>query len=656
MPDETAKAKRSRRRALSVVLAIAIPALLVAFAPALAADDDYLLMPRAELLSLPTSGSAWDSLRKVADSPWGTPDLCDRNLKHGTKALGGALVYARTGVDGYSTKTRDAIMSAIGTERADCSILSIARQLGSYGLAADFIKLGGSDDEQFRRWLSAMRTRTFSEHPRWQTLVGTHRDSANNFGAFAGASRIAASLYLGDGDDVAQAAAVLRGFLGDRDAWAGFRGQGRTNGSLEDTVRVWACDGSAEAFVPINPDCTKLGVSVDGAIVNDVSRDDLGLTWPVGRTGIGYTLESLQGLVLQAELLYRNGYAGAWNWSDAALRRVARLVTRNGLDGGGTWNLSSVNYHVPWILNFRYGKSLPTRSAGYGRTFGYTDWLYGARTATEVAAQGESVVPPSSPATVATTKPTPAATPKPTSAATPSPTTTPAPSASAGATPKSTPPPSRTPKAPKGPHEIGFRSASSATSTSNSLRLTRPSGVVAGDVLIAVIDVRENQRHKLSAPAGWSLVRQDALRRTITKAVYVRVATASEPGSYTFTASRAAASNGIVLALTGVDPNNPIAASSGLGAKSSTSIMAPAVSAAGEGWYIVGLYATTNDTKLSAPTGMTRRAGVTQPSSLDALTSAVTTQRVRSGDTGDRVARAAQPGDNIGQLLLLRLR
>ena len=42
----------------------------------------------------------------------------------------------------------------------------------------------------------------------------------------------------------------------------------------------------------------------------------------VGPTGIGYTLESLQGLTLQAELLYRNGYPGAWGWSSSALQRV----------------------------------------------------------------------------------------------------------------------------------------------------------------------------------------------------------------------------------------------------------------------------------------------------------------------------------------------
>ena len=109
------------------------------------AADDYLLLPRSELLSLPTSGAAWDGLKAAADGDWGTPDLCDQDVKHGTLALAGALVYARTGVAAYAAKTHAAIMAAMGTERSSCSTLAIGRQLGGYVLAADFSKLGGAE-------------------------------------------------------------------------------------------------------------------------------------------------------------------------------------------------------------------------------------------------------------------------------------------------------------------------------------------------------------------------------------------------------------------------------------------------------------------------------------------------------------------------------
>jgi hypothetical protein len=345
--------------------------------PPLPPTGDYLLMPRAQLMSLPTHGPAWDALKATADADWGKPNLCDQDTKHDALALAGALVYARTGDATYATKTQDAIMAAIGTERSSCALLAIGRQLGGYVLAADFIHLDGADGDTFRTWLGSMRTRTFSENPRWQTIEGTDGDSANNWGAFAGASRIAASLYVGDRADVANAALILHGFLGDRSAYAGFRGQGDTNDILTDTIRVWACDPSPEGFVPVNPACTSDGVNLDGAIVTDVSRDGDGLTWPVGPTGIGYTLESLQGLVVQAELLYENGYPSVWSWSKAAIERAAELVSRNGAAGGTSWNTDPVNQYVPWLLNYRYGMAAPTEPAGHGRIFGYTDWLYG---------------------------------------------------------------------------------------------------------------------------------------------------------------------------------------------------------------------------------------------------------------------------------------
>ena len=329
---------------------------------------DYLLMSKAALMALPTKGPAWENLVAIANDPTGKPDLRDQDNRVGVMALASALVFARTGDDTYRERARSQIMAAIGTEQegAPNSILSLGRQLGAYVLAADFIKLSGADDEQFRPWLDSIRTRVLGGHGRWTSLTGTHEDAPQNWGSFAGASRIAASLYLGDTADVARAAQVLRGFLGDRSAYAGFQGP--------EGARSWSCDPAK--FIPINGACTLDGIDLDGAIVRDIDRGG-NRKWPPGRAGIGYTLESLQALTLQAELLTVNGYGEAWTWSDQALKRAAGIVTRSGDAGGLTWNRSEVSYYVPWILNARYGLDLPTRPAGFGRVFGYTDWLYG---------------------------------------------------------------------------------------------------------------------------------------------------------------------------------------------------------------------------------------------------------------------------------------
>ena len=188
------------------------------------------------------------------------------------------------------------------------------------------------------------------------------------------------------------------------------------------------------------------------------------------------------------------------------------------------------------------------------------------------------------------------------------------------------------------------------------LELKRPSGVVSGDVLIAVIDVRANGSHKLSAPAGWNLVRRDSFRSSLVKSVYVRVATSSEPATYTFSANRASPTNGLLLALTGVDPQNPVLASSAAGASSSRSILAPGVSAPQDGGLLIGLFATSYNTAVTPPSGMTEQLDFSQPSAEGRLTSAAATQPVGSGDTGDRTATAGHAADNIGQLLLLRAR
>ena len=316
----------------------------------------------ADLEALPTSGPAWEALVDVADAGLGRADLTDQDSRHAVRTLANALVAARTGDAEYRERARQAILAAPGTEREGAynSVLALGRQLGAYVMAADLI---GLDDPGFRDWLTEIRTRELGGHGRWRSLSATHEDSANNWGAFAGASRIAASLYLGDTADVERAAAVLRGFLGDREAWSAWQPLSRRNAS-------WSCE--PERYTPVNPPCVLEGIDVDGAIVRDISRGGA-LGWPPPEEGVQYTQEALQGLIVQAELLHRAGY-DTWEWSDRALSRAARFVTR--AEG---WNPWEVAYHVPWLLNARYELDLPTRPAGYGRLFGFTDWLYGER-------------------------------------------------------------------------------------------------------------------------------------------------------------------------------------------------------------------------------------------------------------------------------------
>jgi hypothetical protein len=362
---------RTRTVAILVVTAVALPVVLVP--PSVAAATDYLLMWRSELLALPVSGSAWVSLVDTAKQSLGTADLCDQDADHHLRTLAAALVYARTGSANYGTKARAGVMAAIRTSRVGCdnATLALGRQLTAYVLAADFAGLSGTDDATFRSWLSAIRTKRLGGHSIWDSLEHTQMESPNNWGAYAGAARTAASLYLGDASDVSQSARIARGFLGDRSAYAGF------GATLSSASVSWTCSGSQSTYTPVNPSCTKRSIDVDGAVVADVSRGG-SLRWPPGADGISYQLESIQGLGLQLELLSRNGYPDAWDWSNQAVKRMAAFVSRAAASGGIGWNLTHASRQMPWLLNLRYGTQIPTVAPGMGRAIGFTDWLYGA--------------------------------------------------------------------------------------------------------------------------------------------------------------------------------------------------------------------------------------------------------------------------------------
>jgi hypothetical protein len=367
-----------------------------------------ILMPRSELLALPTTGTAWTALKAVADASLPAPDLCNIDSDHHLRTLAAAVVYARTGITSYATKARAAILAALPTQVVGCSqaALALGRQLFAYVVSADLIGLSGTADSTFRSWLASIRTKNIGGHPVWNSLVGTHRLSPNNWGAYAGASRIAADLYLGDAADLDAAAKVTRGFLGDRTAYAGF------TQNLSSAAISWTCTGSVLTYTPTDGACTRGGINLDGGVAADVSRGG-SLRWPPADPGISYQLEAIQGLGLQVELLHRHGYSDAWSWSSSALRRMAGVVTRSAASGGTGWNGTHAARQMPWLLNLRYGTSIPTVSSGMGRAIGFTDWLYGSRSGSAAPAP--------------TPKPTaaPTATPPPTSQPQPTPTPTP---------------------------------------------------------------------------------------------------------------------------------------------------------------------------------------------------------------------------------------
>jgi hypothetical protein len=312
-----------------------------------------MLLDPAELGARPTSGRAWDALVAAARDRSGGVALADQDNTHAARTLAAALVYARTGDTAYRDHVVSVLRSLPSASLSGARVLSISRQLAGYAAAADTT---GYRDAAFTSWLGGMRTRDIGNHGRWTTITGTSEDSANNWGTWAMASRVAISAYLGDTTDLARAATVFRGFTGDRAAYAGFR-------PTNDYDPAWTCG----SYVPIAP----AGCANDGAIVEDISRSE-GSAPAVDATGLTYSWEALGGATLTARVLHNSGYTDVWHWSDDALLRAARFLH----DHGGYAPRYRVNQYIPHEINTAYSADLgPTGTAGHGRQFGFTDWL-----------------------------------------------------------------------------------------------------------------------------------------------------------------------------------------------------------------------------------------------------------------------------------------
>ncbi len=197
------------------------------------------------------------------------------------------------------------------------------------------------------------------------TLVSTHERRPNNWGTLAGASRIAASIYLGDGADVARAAQVYQGWVGDRGAYADF---------IYEEDFTWHAD--PDAPLGINPPgATRDGRSIDGVIPDDMRRG-CSITWPPCETN--YPWEGLQGAVGQAELLRRAGF-DSYGWSSQAIRRSVQFYLNLSQEyPGGEWwpDEGEDDAWTVWVVNRAYGTSFPTATVRPGKNMAWTDWTH----------------------------------------------------------------------------------------------------------------------------------------------------------------------------------------------------------------------------------------------------------------------------------------
>ena len=202
---------------------------------------------------------------------------------------------------------------------------------------------------------------------------------------------------------------------------------------------------------------------------------------------------------------------------------------------------------------------------------------------------------------------------------------------------------------------IAFRAASSSTNqATTTLVLPTPAGVVSGDVLLAGISVRG--KPTITAPSGWSLAVSNENGTAIKQAVYVHVATASEPGNVTWTFSKAGSAAGGIVAYMGVDAATPVDAAAGQSNGTSATITAPSVTTTVADDMLVGFFGTSRTSDIAPAASLSERYDMTVSTALKykISTEAADESRPSAGPTGTRTATANGASQNVGQLVALK--
>jgi hypothetical protein len=314
-----------------------------------------------EIAALDQTGPAWAALLNEAAGSCGPVRLGDQDDTADTCVLGKALVFSRTGDVAQRRATVEALAGLVGSGSYRGSALALGRNLPAVVIAADLVGLSQHDpdlDSRFRQYIAELVRTPTTGGP--VDLIDCHERRPNNWGTHCGAARATVAAYLGDSGELDRVADVLRGWLGDRDVYAGF----------EYGDRAWQCD--PQRPVGINPaGCTRDGHPIGGVLPDDQRRAGP-FAWPPSREN--YVYEALQGALVQAVVLTRAGYA-PFTWGNEALLRAYRWLHEEAsfpATGDDSWQMHVVNHYY----GTRFPAVVPARP---GKNMGWTDWTHGRR-------------------------------------------------------------------------------------------------------------------------------------------------------------------------------------------------------------------------------------------------------------------------------------
>lgn len=352
-PQDETRRRTSGSRALKLaLLAVAlIVSATVSAAPAQATTPGVFISP-FEIVTLPTTGKAWDAMKAAAVKTWGTPTIAYQSSTDDTNTLAGALVAVRLNDDAMRAKVRTHLADLVASHPYD-RVLGLARQLPSYIIAADLVGLDGTERASFEAFLREAASHKMEGHSGGTDLRSTALLSPNNWGTMSRAAMAAIAVYLGDTVDLAFVAMTQRAWLGEA-----------VPNQLRFTSTDWH-DSTKEAGI------SPRGASRDGHPLDGVQPEDQRRTgeyiWAAPKGS--YPHEALQGAVLASVILDRAG-ALPFNTGDNALIRAEAWLA-----GPDANPASGDDRNTPYMLN-EYGGSFPTGSTSAAKNIAWCDWLY----------------------------------------------------------------------------------------------------------------------------------------------------------------------------------------------------------------------------------------------------------------------------------------
>ncbi len=205
---------------------------------------------------------------------------------------------------------------------------------------------------------------------------------------------------------------------------------------------------------------------------------------------------------------------------------------------------------------------------------------------------------------------------------------------------------------------VGVSAPDPPSNNSISITVAAPAGVVANDVLLAIIADRGGDTSGIaSAPPGWTLATSTLDGARLGMYLYRRIVTAAEPADYTWNFSAANRSAIAVMAFRGVDTASPIAALNTQINGASSTMTAPSITPGIANTMLVGFWSTVNgNAVLTAPATMSTNFFVagTGAGPNGVATLGASAIYAPSTATGTRVATSSLSLANTGYLVALR--